>query len=67
MPTVSASVGVPRRQAAITPVSVPKTIENTVPSVTIGSVLIRATRRFVETGCSFSNETPRFPWASCFR
>jgi len=35
----------------MTPVNVPKTIANAVPSVTIGSVLIRAMRRFVETGC----------------
>jgi hypothetical protein len=48
-------------------VKTPKTIANTVPRVTIGNVLIRSMRRFVETGCSFSYEMPRFPWASCFR
>ena len=61
------SVFVRRRQAAMTPVKMPNTIAKTVPSVTIGRVLIRAMRRFVETGCWFSYEMPRFPWASCFR
>ena len=47
------SVFVRRRQAAMTPVKMPNTIAKAVPSVTIGRVLIRAMRRFVETGCWF--------------
>ncbi len=43
---MTASTGVPRRQAATTPVSVPITIEKIVPSSTIGSVLMSAVRRF---------------------
>ena len=45
------SAPVPRRQAAITPVKVPMTIANSVPSSTIGIVFVIAVRRFVETGC----------------
>ena len=47
--------------------SVPITIAKTVPSSTIGIVLISAVFRLFRTGWLFSNETPRFPRASCFR
>ena len=49
------------------PVTVPKTIANSVPSTTIGIVFVSAVRRLCETGCWFANEMPRFPCASCFR
>ena len=65
--TLTVSTAVPRRQAASTPVSVPITIENTVPSSTIGIVFSIADSRLLETGWSFANETPRLPCASCFR
>ena len=61
------SAPVPRRHAAITPVKVPTTIANSVPSSTIGSVFAIAVRRFFATGCEFAKETPKLPWRSCCR
>ena len=60
------SSSVPRRQAEITPVSMPITMEKAVPSETIGMVFQRAWRRFVQTGTWLANETPMFPRASSF-
>ena len=65
--TLTVSTVVPRRQAASTPVSVPITIEKTVPSEHHRDRVLIADSRLLETGCSFANETPRLPWASCFR
>ncbi len=67
MPRVIPSVAVPRRQAEMTPVSVPRMIAKSVPSSTIGIVFFSAVVRLDETGCWFANEIPRFPCASCFR
>ena len=58
---------VPRRQAATTPVTRPRTIEKNVPSSSIGIVFASGSQSCGSTGWRFSNERPKSPWARFFR
>ena len=65
--TESFSTSVPRRQAATTPVIRPKTIENNVPSRSIGNVFLSGCQSCGSTGWRFWNERPKSPCARSSR
>ena len=52
-----------RRQAEITPASVPKTIAKSVPSAIIGSVFLIGSQSSLLTGFSVRSDLPRSPWS----